>query len=113
MQILFDSSTESPGVKGLGLVKGEVIRYTADKVPQIGWNYITSHHTRWQPGYVYFVNSFYARPASPDVVLYQANYSGPFCAAVQSANVTGFQFHPEKSSSFGQGLIERWVQSVN
>jgi len=113
MQILFDSSTESPGVKGLGLLKGGVVRFDAPKVPQIGWNYITSSHSDWAPGYVYFVNSYYAQPAVEDHVLYRSNYAGPFCAAVQHANITGFQFHPEKSSTFGHNLIERWVRSVN
>jgi glutamine amidotransferase len=113
MQILFDTSTESPGVKGLGLLKGGVVRFDAPKVPQIGWNYITSPHSAWAPGYVYFVNSYYAQPAVDDHVLYRSNYAGAFCAAVQHDNITGFQFHPEKSSTFGHSLIERWVNSVN
>jgi glutamine amidotransferase len=113
MQILFDSSTESPGVKGLGLLPGGVVRFDAPKVPQIGWNYITPSHSNWDPGYVYFVNSYYAQPATDAHVLYRSNYSGAFCAAVQHANITGFQFHPEKSSTFGHSLIERWVQSVD
>lgn len=113
MQILFDTSSETPGVKGLGLLKGSVVRFDAPKVPQIGWNYIRSSQADWAPGYVYFVNSYYAQPAAEDDVLYRSNYAGPFCAAVQHDNITGFQFHPEKSSTFGQSLIERWVSSVN
>ncbi|HEY9716044.1 MAG TPA: hypothetical protein V6C69_01140, partial [Trichormus sp.] len=90
-----------------------VVRFDAPKVPQIGWNYITSSRGDWAAGYVYFVNSYYAQPIAEDHVLYRSNYAGSFCAAVQHDNITGFQFHPEKSSTFGQSLIERWVNSVN
>ncbi len=111
MQILFESSEESPGVPGLSLLEGDVVKFVADKVPQIGWNQIESGNT--PVGFVYFVNSFYARPTRPEVVLYEAEYGGTFCAAVKTANITAFQFHPEKSGAFGAELLSRWVEDAS
>lgn len=118
MQVLFDSSEEAPGVPGLGILGGDVVRYDAAKVPQIGWNKITPRQEiekaeQWHPGFVYFVNSYYARPKNPDQTLYSADYVQTFCAAVQTENITAFQFHPEKSGDMGQSLITRWLSNVS
>lgn len=112
MQILFDGSEESPGVSGLGLLKGKVVKFRQGKVPQIGWNRISARNPD-DNGFVYFVNSFYAQPESETVISYTADYFGPFCAAVAQDNITAFQFHPEKSGAFGQRLLERWLEAVN
>ncbi len=113
MQILFEGSEEAPDIPGLGLVQGKVVRFKAPKVPQIGWNFIVPSDNSWQSGYVYFVNSFYPSPSDQSLVLYHAVYGDKFCAAVQSKNITAFQFHPEKSGSFGQTLLRRWLDSVS
>lgn len=114
MQVLFDSSEEAPGVAGLSLVPGQVVRFIADKVPQIGWNHVDASQPGWEAGYVYFVNSFYGRPDNQEVVLYRAHYGGvDFCAALRTGNITAFQFHPEKSGAFGASLIARWIASVS
>lgn len=113
MQILFDNSEEAPGVTGLGLVKGSVVKFTQGKVPQTGWNEVRAVNDKgWPTGYVYFVNSFYAKPENDLVTLYEANYFGQFCAALSTANITAFQFHPEKSGEFGEGLLKKWVSDV-
>jgi imidazole glycerol phosphate synthase glutamine amidotransferase subunit len=114
MQVLFDDSEEAPGVPGLGVIPGSVCKYKAGKVPQIGWNKIepAAGHD-WEEGFVYFVNSYYPRPLSDDVILYRSDYFGPFCAAVKTGNVTAFQFHPEKSGDMGQRLIKRWLDEVS
>lgn len=120
MQILFDSSEEAPGVAGLGLVSGVVRKFRKGKVPQIGWNLIEKQDAQNnganrdfpESGYVYFVNSFYPDPSSTDAVLYWSDYYVRFCAAVCSSNITAFQFHPEKSSSFGQSLLLKWMEHV-
>jgi glutamine amidotransferase len=112
LQILFDESDESPGIQGLSLLPGRVVRYTQGKVPQVGWNLIYPRNPAQSAaasGYVYFVNSYYAQPQRPDDVLYEGHYHVPFCAAVQRDNITAFQFHPEKSGVFGHTLIHRWV----
>lgn len=117
LQVLFDESEETPGVSGLGLLSGKVARFRPGpqrcKIPQIGWNRITSDNdAAWPNGTVYFVNSYVAAPQDPETVLYQADYNGPFCAAVQKDNMTAFQFHPEKSGVFGQELLQRWLGEV-
>ena len=118
MQILFESSEESPSVPGLGLLAGSVRRFKEGKVPQIGWNLVelknVSPDTKDYPqsGYVYFVNSFYPQPAASDTVLYESQYHLPFCAAVKTGNITAFQFHPEKSGEFGKSLLLGWLSHV-
>jgi len=113
LQVLFDGSEEAPGVSGLGLIPGQVVQFKQGKVPQIGWNWIESSKSDWDAGHVYFVNSFYPKPDDPNCALYQADYYGPFTAAVQQDHMTAFQFHPEKSGPFGQTLIRRWCDAVN
>lgn len=131
MQVLFDGSEESPESRGLGLIPGHVVRFRTGKVPQIGWNEIAAKgayvqetattdrctpramHGKGDGGFVYFVNSFYAHPEDGDCVMYSSNYGGEFCAAVSSGNITGFQFHPEKSGPFGETLIQRWIDNVS
>jgi glutamine amidotransferase len=114
MQVLFESSEESPGSAGLGLIPGKVVRFQAAKVPQIGWNRIQPEQDGgWPEGFVYFVNSYYPEPTDENAVLYRADYGVPFCAAVHKDNITAFQFHPEKSGQFGGQLLERWIDSVS
>ncbi|HEY9790657.1 MAG TPA: imidazole glycerol phosphate synthase subunit HisH [Candidatus Obscuribacterales bacterium] len=112
MQILFDGSEESTASPGLSLVPGKVVRFRHPKVPQIGWNKLTSLSKQWQPGYAYFVNSYFPVPDNAGDTLYEANYGGSFCAAIRRGNVTAFQFHPEKSGAFGESLLTRWVENV-
>lgn len=112
MQVLFEKSEESPGISGLSLVPGEVVRFTKGKVPQIGWNKIESSDTSRDSGYTYFVNSYFAVPKDNLNVLYAADYHERFCAAVETGNITGFQFHPEKSGDFGQVLMRKWLEKV-
>jgi len=112
MQVLFDKSEESPDVKGLGIISGDVVRFKAPKVPQVGWNRITPRREGYEKGHVYFVNSYYARPQDESVILYTADYGGTFCAAVKHKNITAFQFHPEKSLYFGQSLLRRWLDAL-
>lgn len=63
-------------------------------------------------GYVYFVNSYFPDPESSAAILYSSNYYVQFCAAIQTENITAFQFHPEKSGAFGKALLAKWVQNV-
>jgi imidazole glycerol phosphate synthase glutamine amidotransferase subunit len=113
MQVLFDCSEEAPGVVGLGLIQGRVVKFNCAKVPQIGWNLIEPSQPGWDAGFAYFVNSFYVCPANDDVVLYTADYESSFCAGIACDNVTAFQFHPEKSGAFGSSLLARWIESVS
>jgi len=116
LQILFSASEESPGVPGLDLLPGKNVKFTRGKVPQIGWNLITptaqAKHLFPDQEYVYFVNSYFARPEQAEVVSYTADHHETFCAAVHHKNITAFQFHPEKSGRAGERLIRRWLNEV-
>jgi imidazole glycerol phosphate synthase glutamine amidotransferase subunit len=113
LQILFAGSEEAPGERGLNLVSGEVVRFKNRKVPQIGWNKVIPASGRDFPsGYAYFVNSYYADCSVPQAILYRATYGVEFCAAVQIDNITAFQFHPEKSGTFGQEVLKRWIDAL-
>ena len=114
LQVLFESSEESAHVDGLGLLAGRVRRFTAGKVPQIGWNRIEPARPGMglDAGYVYFVNSYCAAPEDQSDTLFTAVYYDPFCAAVQRGPMTAFQFHPEKSGDFGRDLLRWWYDAV-
>lgn len=113
LQVLFEGSEESPEEPGLGLLAGRVLRFHTAKVPQIGWNLVEPGPAgeSWPTGHVYFVNSYYARPEAPEVVLYESHYGDPFCAAVRKGSLAAFQFHPEKSGDFGQALLRKWIDA--
>jgi imidazole glycerol phosphate synthase glutamine amidotransferase subunit len=117
LQVLFESSEESPDCLGLGILKGQVRRFASDferaKVPQIGWNFIHARQPQAPEGFVYYVNSYYALPEDPSAILYQSDYQNTaFCGAVRQGKITAFQFHPEKSGAFGQRLVSQWYQTL-
>jgi glutamine amidotransferase len=111
-QLLFEGSEESEG-DGLGIISGFVRRLACRlPVPQIGWNRVTAVPSALFAGLprstpFYFVNS-YAAP-SCDAEVASAAYGASFTAAVQSANVFGVQFHPEKSSAAGIRVLRNFV----
>ena len=111
-QLLFENSEEAPDCKGLGIFKGSVIRYTKGKIPQIGWNklIVTKNNRIFDENYVYFVNSYYAKPENEEIIAAYANYHIDFTASVEYKNVVGMQFHPEKSGNVGYNFIKRWLK---
>ena len=123
MQILFDVSFEYGEHAGLGLLPGSVVSFDTTnplaKVPQIGWNAI-----EWQKdnsltaavpsgSMAYFVHSFYCKPLESSDVLATTFHGIGYASAVQRGNITGVQFHPEKSGDVGLALIRAWAESVN
>jgi glutamine amidotransferase len=119
-QALFDKSQEfNSCAAGLGIFKGEVVRFNDDpalKVPQIGWNQleITQPDCPLYRGikngsYVYFVHSFYPKPADPTIIATRTNYGTPFASSVWRDNIYATQFHPEKSQSVGLQLLQNFV----
>ncbi len=112
LQVLFEESEEAPGVSGLNLLSGKIVRFKAQKVPQIGWNAIRKPAIDPPLGHVYFVNSYFPQPESTADVLYESDYEGLFCAAVKHKNMTAFQFHPEKSGAFGHQLMCEWFEDL-
>ena len=122
LQVLFEGSEESPGVEGLAILPGTVVRFEAGelKVPHMGWNELRIE--RSHPVFegldgeaFYFVHSYYPQPAEPGYVLGTSEYGGEFCAAAGRDNLAAVQFHPEKSSRAGLKLYENfltWAHSV-
>lgn len=114
-QLLFDSSEESGGVQGLGIIPGRVVRFNIkEKVPQIGWNtikIIQKHDLFEKVGsgsYVYFVHSYYAIPEEEKVTATITTYGIPFTSAICHNNITATQFHPEKSQKPGLQIIKNF-----
>ena len=110
LQLLFDGSEEGGGVECLGVLPGMVKRFPGApdlKVPQIGWNSVSfgRDHPLLQDipdgSYFYFVHSYYADPAEPDITIGSADYGVEFAAIVARDNVLATQFHPEKSADRG------------
>ena len=113
LQILFEKSEEAPEAQGLGIIKGEVVRYREGKIPQIGWNKIkTTENNRYlSDDYYYFVNSYYVKPSDTNVISSKCEYSIEFCSSVDYKNLTAVQFHPEKSAEAGRAFFEKWAVS--
>ncbi len=118
LQVMFDESEESPGVKGLSLLPGKVVRFSgADglKVPQIGWNSLEvikkSHLLKdiYSGAFVYFVHSYYVQADNKDDVIATAQYGETADVAVEHGNIFGCQFHPEKSSSIGIKILNNFI----
>lgn len=116
LQILFEGSEETPGVEGLGILPGGVVRFEANglKVPHIGWNQMEvekEHPVLDGLGgeAFYFVHSYYPEPEEDDL-LGTSDYGGPFCAVAGRENLIAAQFHPEKSSRMGLKLYGNFLK---
>lgn len=115
MQMLFDESEESPGVKGLGILHGTIRRLpkVGDlKIPHMGWNDLDCHGKLFEgleKPFVYFVHSYYLDASDKSVVSATVNYGIDIDVAVESGNVFGFQFHPEKSSDVGLQMLRNFA----
>ena len=116
MQVLFDGSDEAPGVKGLGYFQGQVRRLnTAFKIPHMGWNKLSLRSSspllqQAEAEYVYFVHSFHVEPQQQELITAVCDYGMEVTAAVGSGSVQAFQFHPEKSSRAGLGLLRAFKE---
>jgi imidazole glycerol-phosphate synthase subunit HisH len=112
LQVLFESSDESPDATGLGIIPGRVGRFPdAVRVPQFGWNRIapTSGCRLVESGYAYFANSYRVLEA-PGCAVAMAEHGGRFVAALEHERVLACQFHPELSGAYGHALIARWLE---
>lgn len=118
LQLLFESSEESPGVEGLSLLPGRILRIPSGeglKIPHIGWNSLSypSQGTLFEgireDAYVYFVHSYYLKAENEAIVKAVTDYGVPIHAAVEKDNLFGCQFHPEKSSETGLKILENFL----
>ena len=116
MQLLFDSSEEGAG-EGIGFFSGQVRRLVGHRVPQIGWNDLEESRGELFEGSrlrtAYFANSFVCEPNDTRTVRAWATHEGDrFVASVESQNVVGVQFHPEKSSDRGIAFIDAFLRRI-
>lgn len=118
LQLLFERSEESPGVEGLGILKGEILRIPETpglKIPHMGWNSLDFRNNGRlfenlpEESYVYFVHSYYLRAADEKIVTAVTEYGTQIHASVEQGNVFACQFHPEKSSDVGIQILKNFV----
>jgi glutamine amidotransferase len=119
LQLLFDTGYEMGEFAGLGILRGKCIRFDLPrefKVPHMGWNACrilrqapilkdTADNTHF-----YFVHSYYVVPDDKSIIALEADYGGPFTAAVWKENLFATQFHPEKSQADGLKLLQNFAE---
>lgn len=119
LQLLFESSEETPGVEGLSILEGKIIRIPDKeglKIPHIGWNslHIEKQSKLFdqidQDSYVYFVHSYYLKATNGSDVAATTEYSTTLDVAVEKDNVYGCQFHPEKSGDIGLAILKNFAK---
>lgn len=118
LQLLFEKSEECPGVEGLGVLRGEILKIPHGeglKIPHMGWNslYLQNHGRLFrgipEDAYAYFVHSYYLRAADPSIVKAVTSYGTLIHASVEKGAVFGCQFHPEKSSQTGLAILKNFA----
>ncbi len=118
LQLMFESSDETPGVEGLGILPGKILRIPdceGLKIPHMGWNSLDIKPD--QPlfagipdqSYVYFVHSYYLKAANEEDVAAATEYSTHIHASVAHNNIFACQFHPEKSGSVGLKILKNFI----
>lgn len=119
LQLLFESSDETPGVEGLGILPGKILRIPSEpgfKIPHIGWNSLElTNNGRLYEGldqdcYVYFVHSYYLKADEPEIVKAKTDYVVDVHASVEKGNVFACQFHPEKSGEVGLQILRNFAK---
>lgn len=119
LQLIFETSQEAPGVPGLSLVKGDILKIPKgeyEKIPHMGWNSLhLKNNGRLFKGidegaYVYFVHSYYLKAAEEKTVKAETEYNTCIHASVEKDNIFACQFHPEKSSKVGLKILENFIE---
>ena len=118
LQLLFERSDEAPGVAGLGILPGEILRIPSKeglKIPHMGWNSLRLEHGGRlfdqvsEQSYVYFVHSYYLKAGEEEIVKASTEYGVHIHESVEKGNVFACQFHPEKSSEVGLRILSNFV----
>ena len=119
LQLMFKSSEEGPGVKGLGLLPGKIVKFPEKegfKIPHMGWNSIdVKEGSRLFKGvsnnsYVYFVHSYYLQAENENDVAATTEYITHVHASVEHDNIFACQFHPEKSGDVGLRILKNFCE---
>ena len=117
LQLMFESSEETPGVEGLSILKGKIVKIPENgelKIPHMGWNSLHFQNEGRlfanlpQDSYVYFVHSYYLQAEDQNIVKATTDYSTCIHASVEKDNVFACQFHPEKSSDVGLTILKNF-----
>lgn len=124
MQLLFEMSNEFGLNEGLKLIKGDVVKFSdlhaGTTIPHTQWNRVCVNSKKSvlfdginDNPFMYFIHSYYAKPSNPDLNIFNANYGGiEYCCAIETENIFGVQFHPERSSLDGIRLINNFVKII-
>jgi len=115
LQLLAETSEESPDTAGLGIIEGAVTRLPEDVlVPHLGWNEVTPTYRDGTvtPGWAYFANSYRLASMPDGWSGARTDYGGGFVSALERGNVLACQFHPELSGRWGANLLRRWIDST-
>lgn len=119
LQLLYESSEETPGVEGLGILKGKILKIPEQeglKIPHMGWNSLHLQNDGRlfrgieQNPYVYFVHSYYLKAEEEETVKATTEYSVNIHASVEKDNVFACQFHPEKSGELGLQILKNFAE---
>jgi imidazole glycerol-phosphate synthase subunit HisH len=108
-QVLFECSDEAPLARGLAVFDGRVRRLRSQKLPHMGWNRVESTDPGLEPGWAYFAHTF-AAPVTPLTVAQTSYADQRFSSIARRGNVTGVQFHPERSGAYGARFLESFVR---
>jgi imidazole glycerol-phosphate synthase subunit HisH len=119
MQLFYEKSYEDGEHVGLGVLKGEIVRFSDElKVPHMGWNnFIKGSEDSIAKDikdseYVYFVHSYYLKPEDKDEVVLWTDYGAKVPAVIRKDNIIGMQFHPEKSGGTGLKLLKNFGELI-
>ena len=119
LQLLYESSEETPGVEGLGILKGKILKIPEQeglKIPHMGWNSLHLQNDGRlfrgieQNPHVYFVHSYYLKAEEEETVKATTEYSVKIHASVEKDNVFACQFHPEKSGDLGLQILKNFAE---
>ena len=124
MQLFFDKSYEGKHTSGLGILKGNVLKFKTNKIHKksfnVGWKKIKNENRKInsllskKDDYMYFIHSFYVKPLDDKIITSKSSFNGQkFVSSVKSGHVYGFQFHPEKSSKIGLDIYKCLKKIIN
>lgn len=122
LQLLFEKSYENGIHNGLGILRGDVVRFELPSeysIPHMGWNQVRQECPNPliqgipDESFFYFVHSYYVVPANPEVIVGTTEYGFRFCSMIRQDNVFATQFHPEKSQSLGLKLLQNFAELPN
>lgn len=115
LQLLFNTSEESPGFEGLGIISGSVKKLNpinSIRVPHTGWNRVVSIKEPFFPGFAYFNHTYYCTPINKSSIIAFTLHGIKFGVIFKYGTIIAIQFHPEKSKSLGENILKYWINSL-